>query len=276
MNEIQTNYSASQGVRLLEKAINEYGPIFSLEQIASLPISQNKTKNQLLKLVSKLARSGWIEILKRGKYVVKSPIYSSEIHPFAIANALLQPIAISHWSALAYHGFSTQNPVMTQASTTCNVITPEMRLGKAYSPRGRAAWRAYGMEFEFIHEKKERFWGFQNIWVNDWYQASITDRERSVLDLFIRPDIFGGIRASSEIMELSLPQIDQAKLVEYAIKYKNGAVIKRIGCLLEKMGINRQLLLPLAEFPVSGKILLDSSKPENNKLNKFWQIIENV
>jgi len=138
-----SNYSFSQGIQLLESAVNAFGPIFTLDQITSLPDNQHLTVPQIRKLVSKLAQSGWIEILKRGTYAVKSPLYSGNIPPFAIANALVQPMAISHWSALAYHGFSTQNPTMIQASTPTKIVTPEMRQGKTYRPRGRATWKAF-------------------------------------------------------------------------------------------------------------------------------------
>ena len=190
MSETMISYSNSQGVKLLERAIQEYGPIFTIEQISSLPDHQRWTPQQIRKLISKLAQSGWIEILKRGTYAVKSPLYSADIPPFAIANALVQPMAISNWSALAHHGFSTQNPAMVQASTPHKVVTPEMRLGKAYRPRGRASWRAFNLEFEFIYVKKDWFWGFQKIWANSWTQVNIMDRERTILDLIVRPDLF--------------------------------------------------------------------------------------
>jgi predicted transcriptional regulator of viral defense system len=105
MPEAITSYSNSQGVQLLEKAVNEFGPIFTMEQISSLPEHQRLAPQQIRKLVSKLAQSGWIEILKCGTYAVKSPLYSGDIPPFAIANAMVQPMAISHWSALAHMVF---------------------------------------------------------------------------------------------------------------------------------------------------------------------------
>ncbi len=151
MPEAKTSYSNSQGIQLLERAVAVFGPIFTLEQISTLPEHQPLTSQQIRKRISKLARSGWIEILKRGTYAVKSPLYSGDIPPFAIAQALVNPAAISHWSALAYHGFSTQNPTMVQASTPIKVVTPEMRQGQAYRPRGRATWRAFDLEFEFIY-----------------------------------------------------------------------------------------------------------------------------
>jgi predicted transcriptional regulator of viral defense system len=256
--------------------VKEFGPIFTMEQLASLPDHQSLKPQQIRKLVSKLAQSGWIEILKRGTYAVKSPLYSGDIPPFAIANALVQPMAISHWSALAHHGFSTQNPAMIQASTLHKVVTPEMRSGEAYRPRGRASWRAFGLEFEFIYVKKDWFWGFQKIWVNSWSQVDITDRERTVLDLIVRPDIFGGIGAASEIVEGTLSQIDLDHLIAYAVRYDVGAVIKRLGWLLERMGVDSRLLTPLGSYPVAGTILLDPSQPKCEKYNPYWRINENL
>jgi len=276
MPEAMTSYSNSQGIQLLERAVNEFGPIFTLEQISSLPDHQRLTRQIIRKLVSKLAQSGWIEILKRGTYAVKNPLYSGDIPPFAIANALVHPIAISHWSALAHHGFSTQNPTMIQASTPVKVVTPEMRQGKAYRPRGRASWRAFDLEFEFIYVKKDWFWGFQKQWVNSWVQVDITDRERTVLDLLVRPELFGGIRAASEIMEGALTQIDLSRLVTYALQYDVGAVIKRLGWLLERMGVDANLLLPLRNYPVTGTVLLDPNQPRSEKYDPSWQINENL
>ncbi len=276
MSKSETSYSHSQGIQLLERAVNEFGPIFTLNQVSLLPEHQRMTPQQIRKLVSKLAQSGWIEILKRGTYAVKSPLYSGDIPPFAIAKALVYPMAISHWSALAHHGFTTQNPTMIQASTPIKVVTPEMRQGEAYRPRGRASWRAFDLEFEFIYVKKDWFWGFQKQWVNSWAQVDITDRERTVLDLIARPELFGGIRAVIEILESALVQIDLNRLVAYAVRYDVGAVIKRLGWLLERMGADANLLLPLRTYPVTGTILLDPTQPRSEKIDSSWQINENL
>lgn len=276
MSKTEISYSLAQGIQLLERAVNEFGPIFTLNQVSLLPEYQRMAPQQKRKLVSKLAQSGWIEILKRGTYAVKSPLYSADIPPFAIAQALVYPMAISHWSALAHHGFTTQNPTMIQASTPIKIVTPEMRQGKAYRPRGRASWRAFDLEFEFIYVKKDWFWGFQKQWVNSWAQVDITDRERTFLDLIVRPELFGGIRAVIEILESALAHIDLNRLVAYALRYDVGAVIKRLGWLLERMGADANLLLPLRTYPVTGTILLDPTQPRSEKTDSSWQINENL
>jgi predicted transcriptional regulator of viral defense system len=177
---------------------------------------------------------------------------------------------------LAHHGFSTQNPSMTQASTPTKVVTPEMRSGKAYRPRGRACWRTFGLEFEFIYVKNDWFWGFQKLWVTSWVQVDITDRERTVLDLIVRPDIFGGIGAASEIIEETLSQIDLRRLITYVLRYDVGTVIKRLGWLLERMGADANLQLLLKNYPVTGTVLLDASQARGEKVDAIWQINENL
>lgn len=269
-------YSHSQGLKLLESAVLEFGPIFTLDKLKPIARAQNLSDTHLRFLISSLSSGGWIEIIKRGTYVVKSPLYSGEVPAFAIATALIQPMAISHWSACAHHGFTNQIPSMVQASTPRKVITPEMRSGKAHSPRGRAIWKACGIDFEFIHLKQDVFWGFNMVWVNSWQQVNITDLERTALDLIARPDIFGGLSAAIEILENALSQINIQRLVDYALKYNTGSIIKRLGWTLEKLGIDVETLDRLQNYPVKRYYLLDPSLDEGAIKNTRWQILENL
>ena len=130
------HYSQTEGMKLVELAVQELGPVFTLDKLKPIAERQGLSPKHLLKLISKLDSAGRIEILKRGVYAVKTPLYAGEIPPFAVAAVLVQPMAISHWSALAQHGFTTQLPAMVQASTPRKVITPEMRSGAADRPAG--------------------------------------------------------------------------------------------------------------------------------------------
>jgi predicted transcriptional regulator of viral defense system len=199
-----------------------------------------------------------------------------EIHPFAVAAALLQPSAISHWSALAHHGFTTQVPKMVQISAPGKVVTPEMRLGKAYRPRGRTVWRALGVEVEIIHVRARAFFGHQKVWVSSWNQVMITDPERTALDLVARPEVFGGLAAALELLEDILPRIDQQGLIRYGLEYQVGAVIKRLGWCLESLGVDGSLLAPLQQYPVRNVTLLDPRASKSDFTNERWQINENL
>jgi predicted transcriptional regulator of viral defense system len=276
MNDSEAFYSQTQGIKLLETAIQAFGPVFSVDEIKPIAIEQGLSIPHLRVLISSLAAAGWIDIIKRGTYVVKSPIFTGEISPFAIAAALIQPMAISHWSACSYHGFTTQNPTMIQASTPKKIVTPEMRTGKVESPRGRAIWHENNMQFEFIHVQAQRFWGFNKIWVNSWKQVNITDPERTALDLIARSDIFGGISAAIEIMESALNQIDPTILVDYTIRYGMGSITKRMGWILERMGIDLPILEPLYAYRVTNTVLLDPTHQPSPNKNDYWQINENL
>src|SRR4030065_926617 len=276
INQNKNHYAQSQGMKILEMATQKLGPIFTINQLEPLAIELQIKRTQLRWLMSELARSGWIEIIKNGTYAVKSTLFGSEISPFAVAAALVQPIAISHWSAMAQHSFTTQLPTMVQASTPKKVITPEMHTGGAYTPRGRAVWRAAGVEVEFIHVQSRHFFGHQQIWVNNWQQVAMTNPERTALDLIVRSDIFGGMGAAFDLLEEILPRIDIIKLIQYGLFYDSGAVIKRLGWVLEQLSVKSEMLDPLQKYGVRTYYRLDPQNPPNKVYRARWKIIENI
>jgi predicted transcriptional regulator of viral defense system len=165
---------------------------------------------------------------------------------------------------------------MVQISVPGKVVTPEIRQGKAYRPWGRTVWKAAGVEVEIIHIQPRAFFGDQKIWVSSWNQIAITDPERTALDLVARPEVFSGLSAALDILEEILPRLDLPKLVGYGVDYRVGAVIKRLGWCLEKMGVAQNLLTPLQQVPVRNKTLLDPRAPASANLNKHWQVNENL
>lgn len=269
------NYAQVNGLRLLEAAVQQFGPVFGIDQLENLA-DKMLTRSRLRWTVSALIRSGRLEPLKRGLYVLKNPLPGVEVHPFAVAAALVQPSMVSHWSALAHHGFTTQAPRMVQISAAGKIVTPEMRQGRAYRPRGRAVWKAAGVEVEIIHIQPRAFFGHQKIWVGSWNQVAITDPERTALDLVARSEVFGGLPAALDILEEILPRLNLPKLVGYGVDYQVGAVIKRLGWCLEQLGVEQNLLIPLQQVWVRNKTLLDPHAPASAILNERWQIIENL
>lgn len=271
-----SSYAQPQGIRLLQAAVQELGPLFTRRDLRPLAERQGLSNSHLSKLLSLLNASGHLAILKRGVYAVRSPLFVGDIHSFAIVAALVQPVAISHWSALAYHGFTTQLPAMVQASTPTKVITPEMRRGQSLRPRGRAIWRAMDIEIEYLHVQSVRFFGHQSVWVDNWHQVAVTDPERTALDLIARPQTFGGISAAIEILEEALPRLNLARLVDYALRYDVGAVIKRLGWILERLGAPAEALALLQEHPVTAWYRLDPQSPPGGSYNPRWRVNENL
>ncbi len=269
-------YAQTQGLTLLKQIVSTVGPIFTVAQARQSAEALGIGTSQLHWVLSQLARSGWLARIKRGVYAVQSPSLAAELHPYAIAAALVEPLAISHWSALAHHGLTTQIPPMVQASTPRAVVTPEMRTGKAHRPRGRAVWPAMGLEFEFIKVKQEHFFGFQQVWVSRWHRVPITDLERTVLDMVARPRIFGSLENGIETIEAHLDQLNLERLVEYALRYDVGAVIKRLGWILEAVGASEAVTEPLRAYAVSNYYSLDPTRPPDGPLIARWRVRDNL
>lgn len=272
----QEKYAQTQGTELLETILEEVGPIFKLDQVRSLAADQGMTAQDLRWTLHSLSRSGWIVRIKRGVYAVNSPLFPEEPHPFALANALVDPMAISHWSALSHHGLTTQIPPMVQATTPKKVVTPEMREGEASRPRGRAVWKVMDVEVEFIYIAKRRFFGFQKEWVSRWHRVPITDRERTFLDMVARPDLFGGLELALATFEEHGHVFDLDQLVRYALRYDMGSVIKRLGWVLEEMGVSAEKTRPLQEYTVQTYYPLDPSRPRSGTSDPRWRIINNL
>jgi len=272
----ETGYAQSQGMTLLNRVVEEVGPLFTIKEARAAAAALDLTPQRVRALLSQLAQAGWIKRLKRGTYAVTTPVFNAALHPYAVAAALISPLAISHWSALAHHGFTTQIPPMVQASTTATVITPEMRQGAAYRPRGRAVWRALGLEFEFIHVEDKRFFGFQEEWVSQWRRVAITDPERTLLDLFAAPQVFGSLQMGLETLEAQLHRLDADKLAAYALRYEVGAVIKRLGWALETFGAPESAVAPLQAYPLQTYSQLDPTGPPGGTPITRWQLRNNL
>ena len=70
-------------------------------------------KNVLSVLLHRLEKSGWIERIEKGKYMIV-PLGERKgeytLNEFVIGSVLVEPYAISYWSALNYHGLTEQIP----------------------------------------------------------------------------------------------------------------------------------------------------------------------
>lgn len=272
----KAQYAQTQGVLLLQRVVSAVGPIFTIAQAQAHAEALGIGAAQVRWLLSRLAGGGWIARLKRGVYAAPSPLSSADVHPFAIAAALADPMAVSHWSALAHHGLTTQIPPMIQASTPRGVVTPEMREGQAYRPRGRATWRVLGLEFEFITVGEKHFFGFQQEWVSQWHRVVITDPERTVLDMVASPRLFGTLGAAMETLESHLGLLDLDRLVGHALRYDVGAVIKRLGWMLEALRVPASVTDPLRAYPVRTYYSLDPTRPPGGTSLACWHVRNNL
>jgi len=226
-------------------------------------------------LLKVLADAGWIIRLRRGLYAGTGRLPGGvDVPPFVIGTSLVKPSAIAYLSALAHHGFTDQIPLVITAITPRKVVVPSMR--GARRTEGRHIWHAAGLDFRYVVSIPERFsFGIDTIWLDERFRVPITDRERTVLDLFALPRVFGGIGEGLTVLERVQGEIDIERLVEYAIRYDSIALAKRLGWSLEEAGANPTTLSRLLELPASHYSPLDPGRARRGRYDRRWMIVDN-
>lgn len=258
---------STSGMELIRKL----DPIFTSEQAKKLAPSVGISPDYLNQALHHLERAGWIVRLKKGLYSLSSTVPGvSPLHEFQIAMALIQPAAISHWSALNYHGLTEQTPRQVFVLTTAQ-SPPRARRVKS-TPNSQE--RSGNTAFQFIKIKPEHFFGIEEVWLHE-SKIKITDRERTFLDCLMFPEYCGGFYELLHAFEQHSAQLNIEKIIQYALKLDD-ATIKRLGWILEQQKIPAATLKQLQQTPIKGYRLLDPSGPRTGKYNVYWMIRENL
>jgi len=155
---MQTLEPGSQGVRLLNQLGAHGKYIFNMNDAKAAAQLEKIPANQLNKILSNSVKQRKALRLRRGLYVNLAALpKDAEVHPFVISGFLIQPSAISHWSALHYHGLTEQIPQIITASTYKKVVTPSMRNIPFQSSTIKHMLEINGLRYEYITIKKEHF-----------------------------------------------------------------------------------------------------------------------
>jgi predicted transcriptional regulator of viral defense system len=196
---------------------------FSVAQ--ALPILE-LNKEQTSRFLTALANHGWAKRLKRGHYFLV-PIEASDPEPVAddpwfVAANIFSPCYISGWSAAEHWGFTEQ------IFKSVYVITSK-KLKKRAQTLG-------GADFVIKTTKTNLIFGSTTVWKGK-VKALVADPTKLIIDLLDSPESGGGIGHVIQILKAYLKSTHRSpeKLLKYAIKQSNGAVIKRLGYLLEKL-----------------------------------------
>ncbi|MFN7192989.1 MAG: hypothetical protein ACK5U4_16270, partial [Rhodospirillales bacterium] len=209
--------SAQLITELNERRRQTFG-IADVCDITNLPAAQARS------LVHKAKQRGLVTRLKPGLFSLvpfehgKSTEFVDS--PYLIARELLAGgrYYLSHGTALELHR------MVTQPNHTIFVsCTKRVRIQKAG-----------GYEFRFVHVRETDLFGFEKIRIDEDRGAMVSDLERTILDGLRNPEFAGGISEVAKGIWMKRQDIDVEKLVEYARRLDVGAVVRRLGFLLER------------------------------------------
>jgi predicted transcriptional regulator of viral defense system len=218
-------------------------------------------------LVRKLVDRGVATRLRSGLYILvpyelgRAREYLG--NPYVIARELVAGKAyyLSHASAMDVHG------MVTQPQLVVYVTSP-------FPMRGRTI---LGTEFRFVRCKLADVFGTAPHWVEKQEQVMVSDLERTVVDGLKQPEHCGGLTEVAKGLFMRRSEVDTKRLVDYALRLGVGAVIRRLGYLVETYGIAApQDLARLRETLTPTYNLLDPVLPAEGRFLARWRLRLNV
>ena len=184
-------------------------------------------------------------------------------HEFVIASFLVNPYALSYWSALNFHGLTEQIPRTVYISTTRR--------------KGKREEEVFGITYKFVVLKKYKFFGITKIWIDN-KQINMTDEEKTIVDCLDHPEYCGGIIEAAKGLWEGREDLDPEKISQYTERMNNTAIFKRLGFLSELLEIPwRKTFLGEWKKRISeGYSLLDPTMPKKGKYNSRWKLRINI
>lgn len=271
-----TPYGETHGLAFLVEIEDEGKVVFTSEDARRAGEKLGLGPARVNGLVSRLALAGWLRRIRRGLYATTGRLPgSTPPHDFAIAVALATPSALSHRTALHFHGFSDQVPRTITCTTTAKVVTPSMRSGMPTTGRS-SVWVVDGLRVELVTVTPSRFFGVEEVWIDQRTRVPMTDRERTILDAFSSPARIGGLGEALAILEEHAASLDLPKLAGYAVRFGVAATVKRLGWALESFGAKEDVLAPLLAYPVKMTQPLDPRRARKGPVIPRWKLQDNL
>ena len=272
----KTEYGQNGGLEILGKLVDAGRPIFTSGEAQEAGKGKHLDPARTNILLALMADAGLIRRLKRGLYAVTGKLPGSHApHDFAIATAMFTPSAISHASALNFHGLSEQAPQAITCMTTRKIMTPTMRSKRRSHGDAPRTWVVDDLRIIFFSVSPARFIGIEQVWVDAETRVPITDKERTVLEMFLSPRTFGGLAEAVSVLDEHRKALDLEKLARYAVEIKVAVTAKRLGWALEAGGAPRAILNRLRAVPAKGVQRLDPARPAKGPVIREWMLQDN-
>jgi len=229
----------------LAKVVQAAGSVISIEDAAAALDIDNVAASRRLSLWS---QQGWLRRIKRGMYT-PIPIASSGGEqvvedPWVLIPDLFGYAYVGGWSAAEYWELTEQIFRGICVFTTKQVREKEEVI--------------QGITFVTRQIKPEKLFDLKPVW-REQTKVFISSPEKTIIDMLDTPEIGGGIRHISDCLQtyLQRDKADVATLIKTAKQQNNGAVLKRLGFLLERIGSDESVLNTLREQLTQGNAKLD-------------------
>lgn len=218
-------------------------------------------------LVAGLVNRGLATRLKPGLFILVPLELGRERdylgNPYVVARELADTsdYYLSHASAMDLH------QMVTQPQLAVFVTSP-----KAIRPR-----TVLGTEFRFVRCKAKDLFGIAEHWVTKTERVRVSDFERTVIDGLKQPEHCGGFTEVAKGFWMRREAISPGKLADYAMQIDVGAVVRRLGFLLETFEVPAVTEVErLRATLTSTYALLDPLMPAEGPYQARWRLRVNI
>jgi predicted transcriptional regulator of viral defense system len=217
--------------------------------------------------VRSLVDRGVVARLKPGLFILVPFELGKETeymgHPWLVAKALAggDDYYLSHGTAMEAHQMITQPQLVVYAS----------------SPNPKRTRSIMGTEFRFVRCGKEQLFGIEEQWATKQEKVRVSDIDRTIIDGLKQPEYCGGITEVAKGLWMQREKVRPERLVEYAIRLNIGAVVRRLGYLLDlyELGTDKTATA-LTNRLTNTYVPLDPVLPSQGKHLHRWRLRLNV
>ncbi len=235
--------------------------------VADVKTITGLTDTSARSFVRTLVERGLVTRLKPGLFILvpfemgKDKEFAGD--PYLVASVLAggKSYYLSHGTAMEIHQMVTQPQLVVYVSTSERL---QSRL-------------IMGTEFRFITCKKKSFFGIIDYWATKQKTVKVSDIERTVIDGLRQPKYCGGLTEVAKGLWMQRESVSPERLMRYSIRLNVGAVMRRLGFLLElyEMGTDK-IIGALRERLTNSYVLLDPVLPGQGKYLHRWRLRLNV
>jgi len=246
----------------LSKGASENGGEFAIEYAAKFWGSGKMARKKLYDL----QKRGWITRVERGKYFIvpleAGPSRQWSQDTYAVAAALVQPASIAYWSAIRHWNWTEQIPQIVYVQTTARKSRPRRIIS--------------GVQYDIVTVSSRQFYGNIKEWRNG-KPVLVTAKEKTLVDCADDVGRAGGIEELGKAIKSGANEISWEKLDDFARRFPNGAVLKRLGFLFETLvpNLTRQATVILESWQsdlTAGVVPLQPAGTVTGKITTRWRL----
>lgn len=254
----------TQAAHLVTTLYEQNKPIFRLKEVQEiLRLDEVSSRNFVRKLVNR----GVVTRLKPGLFILVPFELGKEAeyigNPYVVAREIMsgKDYFLSHATAMEIHGGVTQPQLIVYVTTL----------------KPRRSVTTLGIEFRFIHSQKKYFFGISDHWVTKQEKVKVSNLERTIIDGLKQSEYCGGLTEVAKGLWMRHQDVNINRLISYAIKIGVGAIIRRLGFLLElyKIGTSEDWEI-LSSHLTETYVRLDPLLPSEGKFLRKWRLQLNV